>query len=648
MRQVIHDLEVIDGDLSVNVVGGKVLAYSDTLYRGPMPKVGIDPAFGLDIEDLSSYCSYLKDEIGQLINDDSSQIVLNASDEHEAAYVYHTTCKSLPRISGLGRVNSRIADAREAVMFFMMAAHPSNAFSRDLSSDFLYALYSIGSTCQNKDSLTLFNVPGTIAPVNAKLAYLQTRTKSNASDTVLSLVWNLEVRMESNWYDVSVSATDPSRILAVSDWVQDSLRHRELFDDIAPATYHVYPFEEVNDPSAGDREFLVGPHDRFASPSGWHYVSRPENPQNYTITRGNNVRAHDNSKGLLGWDRSGEYVDGGEDLVFDFPYDQNMSSPNAYIKFSVTQAFYVVNSLHDLFYRYGFDEPSGNFQDYNFGKGGVERDPVLVNIQDGSDNNAFFATPPDGVPAFMSMNKYTHSNPHHDGSLDTSVIVHEYGHGLSNRLTGGPSQSSCLDFGESIGLSEGWGDFLALLVMSARNNTDSYTMASWSLNKASGARTYPYTTNKARNPLTYESLNKPRFRSPHGQGEVWAEILWILNSVLMDKHGSTRTLFPPPPKSPERDEFYKLVQNKLVPRHGNSLALQLIINGMKIQPCRPGFIQARDAIITADNHLTRGENYCSLWSAFSSRGLGPRASFVSDQWGNGVRKNDFSLPLNCT
>jgi hypothetical protein len=208
-----------------------------------MPKVGIDPAFGLDIEDLSSYCSYLKDEIGQLINDDSSQIVLNASDEHEAAYVYHTTCKSLPRISGLGRVNSRIADAREAVMFFMMAAHPSNAFSRDLSSDFLYSLYSIGSTCQNKDSLTLFNVPGTIAPVNAKLAYLQTRTKSNASDTVLSLVWNLEVRMESNWYDVSVSATDPSRILAVSDWVQDSLRHRELFDDIAPACLPVDQLE---------------------------------------------------------------------------------------------------------------------------------------------------------------------------------------------------------------------------------------------------------------------------------------------------------------------------------------------------------------------------------------------------------------------
>ncbi len=34
--------------------------------------------------------------------------------------------------------------------------------------------------------------------------------------------------------------------------------------------------------------------------------------------------------------------------------------------------------------------------------------------------------------------------PNVDGDLDNHVIVHEYGHGISNRLTGGPSNVGCL------------------------------------------------------------------------------------------------------------------------------------------------------------------------------------------------------------
>lgn len=49
--------------------------------------------------------------------------------------------------------------------------------------------------------------------------------------------------------------------------------------------------------------------------------------------------------------------------------------------------------VHDLYYRYGFNEVAGNFQNYNFGKGGKENDGVTANAQDGSGyNNANFAT----------------------------------------------------------------------------------------------------------------------------------------------------------------------------------------------------------------------------------------------------------------
>lgn len=66
----------------------------------------------------------------------------------------------------------------------------------------------------------------------------------------------------------------------------------------------------------------------------------------------------------------------------------------------------------------------------------------------------------------------------------------------------------------------------------------------------------------------------------------------------------------------------------LVPIHGNTLSVQLVLDGMKLQPCRPGFFGARDAIIQADKVRTGGENVCDIWKAFASRGLGQDATVV--------------------
>ena len=67
---------------------------------------------------------------------------------------------------------------------------------------------------------------------------------------------------------------------------------------------------------------------------------------------------------------------------------------------------------------------------------------------------------------------------------------------------------------------------------------------------------------------------------------------------------------------------------------------RLVLNGMKLQACRPSFFNARDAIIQADQVLTGGENYCELWLAFSRRGLGPKAKVDGrTDWGGGIRKN---------
>ena len=53
-----------------------------------------------------------------------------------------------------------------------------------------------------------------------------------------------------------------------------------------------------------------------------------------------------------------------------------------------------------------------------------------------------------------------------DGDYDNGVITHEYGHGISVRLTGGPATSSCLNNDEQMG--EGWSDFFGLAAQSLR------------------------------------------------------------------------------------------------------------------------------------------------------------------------------------
>ena len=108
---------------------------------------------------------------------------------------------------------------------------------------------------------------------------------------------------------------------------------------------------------------------------------------------------------------------------------------------------------------YGFDEEAGNFQENNYGNGGSESDSVNAEAQDGSGTcNANFGTPPDGSNPTMQM--YVCDDK--DGDFDNLVIVHEYGHGISNRLTGGPTNTGCLSNNEQMG--EGWSDYYGVLM----------------------------------------------------------------------------------------------------------------------------------------------------------------------------------------
>ena len=50
------------------------------------------------------------------------------------------------------------------------------------------------------------------------------------------------------------------------------------------------------------------------------------------------------------------------------------------------------------------------------------------------------------------------------------------------------------------------------------------------------------------------------------------------------------------------------------------------MEGMRLQTCRPGFLDGRDAILAADSILYNGRHKCAIWNAFARRGMGLSAS----------------------
>lgn len=217
-----------------------------------------------------------------------------------------------------------------------------------------------------------------------------------------------------------------------------------------------------------------------------------------------------------------------------------------------------------------------------------------------------------------------------DGAFDNQTIAHEYGHGISTRLTGGPSNSDCLFTLESAGMGEGWSDFLELVFTARAGDTGAMpqTSGNWLDDlppTGPGVRHFPYSTDLAINPQTFASTFG--MEVTHDIGEVWASLLWEMYWQLVEVQGFDGDLI-------HGDA-------------GNQRALQLVIDGMKLQPCNPTFVEARDAILTANQVNHEGADQCRLWAAFAKRGLGYQAAAGNSEVVNdGVES--FALPPSCT
>ena len=168
------------------------------------------------------------------------------------------------------------------------------------------------------------------------------------------------------------------------------------------ASYRVYALP-VEAPSFGVRTLVTNPWDLTVSPEGWH----SDGNNHYTYTRGNNVYAYTDVTNTNTASVENA-TDGGASRIFDFPIDLTQYH-TAYKDAAVTNLFYMNNKIHDIMYKFGFNETWRNFQTTNFTTLGSGNDAVNAEARDASEattqklNNANFATPADGSSPRMQM-----------------------------------------------------------------------------------------------------------------------------------------------------------------------------------------------------------------------------------------------------
>ncbi|MFP3593910.1 T9SS-dependent M36 family metallopeptidase [Chryseobacterium sp. SIMBA_038] len=225
-----------------------------------------------------------------------------------------------------------------------------------------------------------------------------------------------------------------------------------------------------------------------------------------------------------------------------------------------------------------------------------------------------------------------------DGDFDNGIVTHEYGHGISNRLTG--SGYGCLSSAaDKEQMGEGWSDFFALMLTNKAgdNATVARGMGTYVQGQditGGGIRPAKYSPNFAINDFTYTDTNGMEYNNGtaivpdvHSIGFVWATMLWDLHWKYVEKYGYSSDV----------------TANTT---NGSSRVLQLVTDALKLQACNPTFIDGRNAILAAELATTGGADKCMIWNVFARRGLGVNASAGSKTNIND-QVQDLTVPAEC-
>lgn len=420
------------------------------------------------------------------------------------------------------------------------------------------------------------------APIKASLVWFPLRD-------ALVLGWEVLLTMPgfAEQYRTVVGAHD-GRVLYCRQLVQSVTGRGNVHAGEAPTTRRLTRFPRPVDEYGLARPPGLPP----AFPDPWIATDS---------TAGNSVRARpahvDADPGRDGAPLRGVQIDG--EVVFD-PAPDSLDQ-------DVLDAFARAASMHDALYLLGFTEASGNFQVDVFGRGGIGNDPVEVRCFPGSIAwTATMASAVDGWGAVLRLGRVPGTGRH--TARDDTVVFHEYAHGLTNRLVGGPGNARALEQPQSQAMGEGWSDFVACTL------TRRTVVGAWAFGRPGGLRRAPY---DARYPFHYGTIGAVEGR-PHAMGEIWCAALMEL----------ARRLGP-----------------------DSAPTLRLVIDALPLTPANPSFLDGRDAILAVlDDRLDAGSlepdeharQVDVAWQVFARLGMGvaavsPGASVT------GVRA-DFSVP----
>ncbi|RKP26771.1 Fungalysin metallopeptidase-domain-containing protein [Syncephalis pseudoplumigaleata] len=441
-----------------------------------------------------------------------------------------------------------------------------------------------------------FEVTGVLyafGAVRSKQVYIQ------SNHGVLQPAWEFVINTGINYFKAHLSL-DGKRVLNVIDWAWT-------------ASYSAVPVGFSHVVESGGLRLMTSPHLPDASHRGWHRAGREEKQ----TTMGNNAVVTIDADEATNQRRLAP-ISTTQD--FRFTYDGRDPDPRANAMASITNVFYVINMMHDIFYRYGFNEPAGNYQQNNFKRGGLGGDAIVAESQVGwEEDNAFFIAREDGVNGLLGLGLYTVNGRKYDLGFDNDVIIHEVTHGLSSRLVGGPAKADCLNAPDSRGMGEGWSDFVAIWTRMKGDDRDDREFRVGTYATPDGLRDYPYALDKHRNPLTYGSIYRDKqWQDEHDIGIVWANILYqMYRNIYHAMDGRFSTDF-----------------TTASIEHSNTYTMQIIIDSMQLMPCNPTFIHGRDALIAADAERSDGKYKCEIYTAFAKWGVGAKA-----------KRRKFTLPL---
>ncbi|HET8953668.1 MAG TPA: M36 family metallopeptidase [Solirubrobacteraceae bacterium] len=436
-------------------------------------------------------------------------------------------------------------------------------------------------------------------------------------------------------------------------------------------TWDVFPNAPSTDHSSADTRQLwcwnpgaPGCQAAQVNPSSpaWDLDARKDRPT--FETRGNNAR------GTEKWLTNDTAAQGknytrSETRDYAFPWTNQwfeqgcnpstFSSPQRNdIDAATANLFAMHNRMHDWSYKLGFTETAFNMQEFNFGRGGRDKDPEHGNSQAGgivggapafaSRDNANQITPPDGVAPTTNMYLWqpiagSFYAPCVDGDYDMSVIGHEYTHAISNRMVAGPDAR--LTGAQANALGESWSDLTAIEYLHEHGFVPAGGENPWAVgpyatgDKVSGIRNYGMNVS----PLNYSDvgydLTGPQV---HADGEIWTATNYRIREAFNAAYDGS---------FPSSDAALQLRcargETPVAQCPGNRRWIQLVFDAWLLMARGDvSMVDARDAMIAADQVRFGGADRALLWNTFASRGLGEDASSagVSD----GDPKPGFASP----